>query len=73
MDTKELLIALWPLLAFQVILAICALISISRRGETKKLPKIAWILIVIIVNSIGPILYFILGKGELKGAEQYRD
>ncbi|MHB1126803.1 MAG: PLD nuclease N-terminal domain-containing protein [Bacillota bacterium] len=73
MDVKELLTALWPLVAFQIILAIAALISISRRGETKKLPKLAWILIVILVNTVGPILYFIIGKGELRDGEQYRD
>ena len=73
MTVIELLLRFWPLLAFQAVLAICALVSIARRGETKVLPRIAWILIVIFVNTVGPILYFIVGKGELKYDEQYQD
>jgi len=52
---------------------VSALISIMRRGETQKLPKVAWVLIVIFVNIFGPIAYFIVGRGELKRNELYRD
>ncbi|MDW7650720.1 MAG: PLD nuclease N-terminal domain-containing protein [Bacillota bacterium] len=73
MEIRELLIALWPLLAFQVIMMVAALISIARRGETKKLPKLVWVMIVVFINILGPILYFMLGKGESQDNEQYRD
>lgn len=73
MEVQELLLALWPLLVFQLILSVAALISIARRGETRKLPRIAWVVIVIFVSTIGPILYFILGKGEAKDNDLYRD
>jgi multisubunit Na+/H+ antiporter MnhG subunit len=73
MELRDLLIALWPVLAFQLILMAAALISIARRGETKKLPRFAWVLIVIFVNIIGPILYFMIGKGEAKDDQLYRD
>jgi hypothetical protein len=73
MDIKALLITLWPILAFQVLLMFSALFSIARRGETKLMPRWAWVLIVIFVNVIGPILYFIIGKGEAKDNDLYRD
>lgn len=73
MELRELLIAIWPLLVFQFILTVAALISIARRGETKKLSKFTWVIIVVLVNTVGPILYFMLGKGEMKNNEQYRD
>ncbi|MCW3491582.1 PLDc N-terminal domain-containing protein [Dethiobacter alkaliphilus] len=73
METRELLTALWPLIAFQILLILTALVSIARRGETKHLPKIGWIIIVIVVSIFGPIAYFMFGKGELKENEQYRD
>lgn len=73
MNTKELLLALWPLIAFNMVLMVSALISISRRGKTRKLPKTAWVLIVIFINLFGPIFYFAFGKGEPKDNELYRD
>lgn len=73
MEIRELLIVVWPLLVFQFFLMVAALISMARSGETKLLPKVAWVIIVIVVATIGPIFYFILGKGEKRDNEQYRD
>ena len=73
MSAMEIITTFWPLLALQLILSLAAIISILRRGETKKLPKIAWVIIVLVVSTFGPILYFIYGKGELKDHDRYRD
>lgn len=50
-----------PLLVIQFVLMIMALIDIKRIHETNG-PKWAWILVVIIVNTIGPIVYFLFGR-----------
>ena len=73
MELRELLTAFWPLLVFQLSLTVAALISIGRRGDTKKLPKMAWIVIVILLSIVGPIIYFMIGKGDTREYEQYRD
>ncbi|MBM7700872.1 PLD nuclease N-terminal domain-containing protein [Kurthia huakuii] len=50
-----------PLIVIQFVLMIMALIDIKRIHATNG-PKWAWILVVIIVNTIGPIVYFIFGR-----------
>lgn len=50
-----------PLIIIQFILVIVALIDLLRRKETLG-PKWLWILIVIFVTTLGPILYFIVGR-----------
>lgn len=60
----EILKILWPLLVFQFLLFLWAIIDLIRRKQTKSLPKWAWFLIVIFVNFFGPIIYLIFGRGE---------
>lgn len=50
-----------PLFIVQAILAIVALIDIARIHATNG-PKWVWVLVVIIINTIGPIIYFIFGR-----------
>lgn len=50
-----------PLIVIQFVLMIMALIDIKRIHATNG-PKWIWILVVIVVNTIGPIVYFIFGR-----------
>ena len=50
-----------PLIIVQVILAIVALIDIARIHATTG-PKWVWVLIVLFINTSGPIVYFIFGR-----------
>jgi hypothetical protein len=52
-----------PLIVLQVILAVFALISCIKQEETKG-PKWMWILIIVFINLIGPILYFVIGRRD---------
>lgn len=63
-EITDLLLMLWPLLAFQLLLAIWAIIDLIRRKTVKTLPKWAWALIILLVNIFGPIIYLVLGRGE---------
>jgi hypothetical protein len=42
---------------------IFALLDLSRRRETRG-PKWVWALVIIFVNIIGPIVYFVIGRGD---------
>jgi hypothetical protein len=53
-----------PLFAVQIILAVVALVHVLRHPRYRFGNKIMWILIVLLVNMIGPILYFVFGRGE---------
>lgn len=50
-----------PILIIQLILLIISLVDLSRIEKTNG-PKWLWVLIILFVNIIGPILYFILGR-----------
>ncbi len=57
----DLLKILAPIMILQLILMITALISCIRQEQTRG-PKWLWVLIIIFVNLIGPIVYFIIGR-----------
>lgn len=60
---RELLPLLAPLLVLQLILIVAALLDLSKRGQTRG-PKWIWVLVIVFVNFIGPLLYFLVGRDE---------
>jgi hypothetical protein len=52
-----------PVLIIQLILIVVALIDLVRREHTLG-PKWLWAIIILFVNFIGPIVYFIVGRKE---------
>ena len=63
-ESMDLLRILWPLLVFQFLLFLWAIVDLIRRRYVKHLPKWAWALIIILVNLFGPIIYLVFGRGE---------
>ncbi len=53
--------AIAPILVLDLILRITALVSCIREEKTNG-PKWLWILIILIINLIGPVLYFVVGR-----------
>ena len=53
-----------PLIIAEVILAVTALIHVLRHPHYRFGNKIMWALIVLFIQVIGPIAYFIMGRGE---------
>ena len=60
MDT---LLMLAPLFIVQVILLVVALIDLRRVKATRG-PKWVWVLLILFVNIVGPIIYFIVGRKQ---------
>ncbi len=50
-----------PLLIIQLLLVIVALVDLIKIERTNG-PKWLWAIIIIFVNLIGPIIYFIVGR-----------
>lgn len=61
---KEYLPVLIPIIILEIILMITALRSILNQEKFKFGNKTLWILIVVLIQIIGPILYFITGREE---------
>ena len=52
-----------PILVIQLILLIIALIDLSKINQTNG-PKWLWAVIIIFVNILGPIIYFVFGRKQ---------
>ena len=52
-----------PILVLQLGLMIFALVDLARRERTKG-PKWVWALVIIFINFIGPIIYFVVGRED---------
>jgi len=64
MDTIiDFLPLLIPVAIVQLVLLIVALIDLSKRERTRG-PKWVWALVIIFVNIVGPILYFVIGRED---------
>ena len=52
-----------PIILIELGLLITALVDVIRRPRTNG-PKWLWVIIIVLVNLIGPIVYFIVGRKE---------
>ena len=52
-----------PVLLLQLGLMIFALVDLSRRDRVNG-PKWVWALVIILVQLIGPIIYFVAGRKD---------
>ena len=52
-----------PILVLQLILLAAALIDLARRERTRG-PKWVWVLVILFVNLLGPVIYFMFGREE---------
>jgi hypothetical protein len=52
-----------PVVLIELGLMITALVDLVRRAQTRG-PKWAWALVIVLINFIGPIVYFVAGRKE---------
>ena len=64
METQELLTILAPIIVIQVALQIFALYDIYKRQGAKDDRTLLWVIVVLVFNFVGIILYFALGRKE---------
>ena len=65
-EIKDMLPWLIPLVILELGLMIFALVDLVRREKVRAAGKLVWALIIILVSTIGPIVYLIGGRGEEK-------
>ena len=66
MDTTTLILALLPLVLISLVLEIFALVDLIRRDpkNVRGQKKWVWVLIIVLVSTIGSIIYLIVGRVE---------
>jgi hypothetical protein len=62
-DIRPYLPFLLPILILQIGLMIFSLIDLAQRKQTRG-PKAAWVLVIVLFNIIGPVLYLLIGRGD---------
>ena len=60
---KQYIPLLIPVILIQLGLMIAALLDLVRREQTRG-PKWVWALVILFINYIGPIIYFVAGRKE---------
>ncbi|MCI1913603.1 MAG: PLDc N-terminal domain-containing protein [Schleiferilactobacillus harbinensis] len=53
-----------PLIILELALMVTALIHVLRHPHYRFGNKVMWIIIVVFIQIIGPIVYFVFGRGE---------
>lgn len=53
-----------PLALAEIILAVTALVHVLRHPNYKFGNKAIWIVVVLVVEFFGPIIYFVAGRGD---------
>jgi len=61
---REYWIFLLPLAIIQIGLMVAALIHIFTHNTYKTGNRILWVILSVCLNTLGPILYFTIGRGE---------
>ncbi|MGD6892710.1 PLD nuclease N-terminal domain-containing protein [Bacillus mobilis] len=62
-DIMAFLPIILPVIAVGVLLVFIALIDLYRHRNTRK-NVLVWALIILFVNTLGPILYFVIGRKD---------
>jgi hypothetical protein len=60
---KQYLPLLIPVVLIELALLVTALVDLIRREKTRG-PKWVWVLVIVLFNFIGPIVYFVAGRKE---------
>ena len=64
MDTlRELLPFLIPIILLLLALIVVALFDLARRPKVNG-PRWLWVVVIIFINFIGPVAYFLVGRQE---------
>lgn len=66
LPSGQLLALLIPLALLELLLVVLALVDVLRREpERVRGSKVAWVLIILLISTLGPICYFIIGRKEV--------
>ena len=53
-----------PLFIIEITLIVIALIDLFKRENMKNSTRVIWVLIIVLINLIGPIAYLLFGRKD---------
>ena len=60
--TGELILYLLPVIIIQLALMVYALVDVARRERVRYGSKLLWVVVIVLINIIGPIVYLAWGR-----------
>lgn len=70
MSTQQIVALVVPLIVINLGLVALAVVDWSKRTRFRLLPRLAWLAVIVLVNAIGPLVYFALGRAEETGGDE---
>ena len=64
MEVKEMILIILPLVLINLIFVVLALVDLAKRKKVLGNNKILWILLIILVQYLGWIAYFLIGRKD---------
>ena len=64
MDAAELIKLIWPIIVIQLALQIYAIVNVIKKGKTKNLSVPIWVIIILLGEIVGAIVYLLAGRSE---------
>ena len=64
MEVKEMILIITPLLVINLIFVIIALIDLAKRQKVLWNNKVLWVLLIVFVQYLGWICYFLFGRKD---------
>ncbi len=65
LKTEQIIALLVPIIVIQLGLMIAALYDLEREERRVRVGnKLVWVLIIVFINILGPIIYFVAGREE---------
>ena len=61
---NEYFAVLLPVILRELALMVTALIHVLRHSDYRFGNRAVWVIVVVFIQIIGPILYFVFGRGE---------
>jgi Phospholipase_D-nuclease N-terminal len=61
-EAWEWAVVIIPLIIVQVTLMVIALVDLARRDAVRGGSKLVWGLVIVLINTIGPIVYLLWGR-----------
>jgi len=61
---SEYLLILIPLAVIQLALVVASLIHVFKHDTYKIGNRVVWVIVCLCINIVGPVLYFVIGRGE---------
>jgi hypothetical protein len=62
----EIIKLIWPIMVLQLAVQVYAIYDLAKlkKGKTKNLSLIVWLIIIIFGEILGSVIYFLVGRSE---------